>query len=420
MRELLHRFLRYASVDTKANPDAGVVPSSPGQHELARLLAEELRALGLRADVDEHAYVVATLPARNAHAKAPCIGLLAHLDTACEASGHVRPRVIEQYDGGDIELKPGMTLGPEMFPSLRDQHGKTLIVTDGDSLLGADDKAGIAVIMTVLAALRDDPSLPHPAISVAFVPDEEIGHGAALLDLDAFGADFAYTLDGSGLGTIEFENFNAASAAIDIRGLAIHPGHAKGHMLNAVLLGQEFLNALPEHERPAVTEGREGFYHVTGFTGEVGEARIDMIIRDHDASRFEQRKAYIRECVEHLNRRYPSSEGPRFTLDIREQYRNMLECIEPHRHSVDAAMEAMRSCGIEPRIRAIRGGTDGAQLSWRGLPTPNLFAGDYNGHGPFEYVALEDMEASAKVVLGILHAYAASGDPLLKPVSAFD
>ena len=416
MPDLLHRFLRYVSVDTKANPDAGLVPSSPGQLELARLLTEELRALGLQAHADEHAYVVATLPARNAHPKAPCIGLLAHLDTACEASGCVRPRVIERYDGGAIELKPGMALSPDMFPSLREQHGKTLIVTDGDSLLGADDKAGIAVIMTVLAALRDDPSLAHPAVSVAFVPDEEIGHGAELLDLDAFGADFAYTLDGSGLGTIEFENFNAAAATVRIRGLAIHPGHAKGHMLNAVLLGQEFLDGLPEHERPATTEGREGFYHVTGFSGEVGEACIEMIIRDHDAGRFEERKGYIRELVERLNRRYPTPEGPRFMLDIREQYRNMLECIEAHRHSVDTAMKAMRLCGIEPRTRAIRGGTDGAQLSWRGLPTPNLFAGDYNGHGPFEYVALEDMEASVKVVLGILSAYAISIGPVLKPI----
>ena len=406
MQELLERFLRYVAVDTQAKPDAETVPSSAGQHKLARLLAEELHRLNIPADVDEHAYVTASLPAKNAHPDAPVIGLLAHLDTALEASGKVHPRVIENYGGDDIELQPGMTLSPDMFPSLLDQKGKTLIVTDGTSLLGADDKAGIAVIMSVVSELLNDPASAHPAIKIAFVPDEEIGHGASLLDLGKFGADFAYTVDGSGLGAIEYENFNAAAATLTIRGLAIHPGYAKDHMLNAILLAQEFLNGLPQNERPSTTEGKEGFFHVTDIEGEVGEASIHMIIRDHDAQRFEERKAFIRSLTDDMNRRYPAPEGDRFTISMKDQYRNMLECVKPHQHIVDTAMEAMQNCGLSPRIRAIRGGTDGAQLSWRGLPTPNLFSGVYNGHGPFEYVTLEDMRKSADVVLRILNLYA--------------
>ena len=406
MKNLLNRFLRYIHINTKADPAVAHVPSSPGQMALARLLVDELRAIGLDVTLDAHAYVTASLPARGAHPQAPAIGLLAHLDTACEASGVVAPRIVEHYDGAVIPLGHGLSLNPELFPSLLQQIGKTLIVTDGSSLLGADDKAGIAVIMSVLAELREHPELPHGPIKVAFVPDEEIGHGAALLDLAAFGADFAYTLDGSGLGAIEFENFNAAGADLRIRGTAIHPGHAKGHMVNAVLLAQEFLNGLPTEERPDNTDHREGFYHVTDISCAVGEARLQMIIRDHDRQRFEKRKECVCELTERLNARYPA-DPPRFCLTLKDQYRNMLEKIEPHRHIVDTALEAMRACGLEPHIRAIRGGTDGAQLSWRGLPTPNLFAGDYNGHGPYEYVALEDMQASARVVLHIVRAYAA-------------
>ncbi len=405
MRDLLERFLRYVRIDTRAEPDTGVTPSSPGQTTLARLLAEELRELGLEVSLDNHAYVTAALPARNVGPDVPAIGLLAHLDTACEASGAVRPRVIEHYDGAPIPLGQGLILSPGEFPSLREQRGKTLVVTDGSSLLGADDKAGIAVILTVLSRLRAHPDMAHGPVKVAFVPDEEIGHGAAMLDLAAFGADFAYTLDGSGLGVIEYENFNAAGARLTVRGKAIHPGHAKDHLLNAVLLAQEFLNGLPERERPQHTEGRQGFYHVTRMSGEVGSADLELIIRDHDPRRFEERKAFVRELTERLNARYPD-DPPRFTLDIHDQYRNMLETILPHRHIVDTALEAMRAVGLEPRTRAIRGGTDGAQLSWRGLPAPNLFAGDYNGHGPYEYVALEDMRASVDVVLHILQAYA--------------
>lgn len=408
MHELLERFLRYVAYDTQANPAAGHVPSSPGQMALARQLATELEALGLAGvTVSEQAYVTAALPARNAP-HAPTIGLLAHLDTACEASGaHVRPQVIDNYDGGDITLAPGMPLSPERFASLREKKGKTLIVTRGDTLLGADDKAGIAIIMSLMARLRDQPDIPHGPLRIAFVPDEEIGHGAALLDLAAFGADFAYTVDGSGHGTIEYENFNAAGAELTIRGLSIHPGHATHTMVNAVLLGQEFLNGLPKDETPARTANRQGFYHVTGFQGEVGTARVSLIIRDHDATRFAARKDFLRAWTQTLNARHPAEDGPRFTLVITDQYRNMLEKIEPHRHIVDTAVAAIRACGMEPQIRAIRGGTDGAQLSWRGLPTPNLFCGDGNAHGPYEYVALEDMNDAVNTLEHIVRHYAA-------------
>ena len=404
---LLDRFLRYAACSTQADASATATPSSPGQMLLARLLADELRGLGLEAAVDAHAYVTAVLPARNAP-QAPVIGLLAHLDTACEASGaNVSPRVIPAYDGTDIPLCPGMTLSVSRFPELAAQRGKTLIVTDGSTLLGADDKAGIAVIMTVLARLAGSPDTPHGPLHIAFTPDEEIGHGAALLDLAAFGADFAYTLDGSGLGTLEYENFNAAVADIHIRGLSIHPGQAKDRMINAVLLGQELLHGLPPAEQPARTEQRQGFYHVTSFQGAVDEAHISLLIRDHDAGRFAERKAFVHTLVADINARYPDADaGPRMCLTITEQYRNMLEAIRPHMHVVDTAVAAMRHCGIEPNIRAIRGGTDGAQLSWRGLPTPNLFVGTHNAHGPYEWIALEDMEASAEVVLRIITSYA--------------
>ena len=408
LHDLLQRFLRYVAIDTQAKSGVQSVPSSSGQFELARLLVKELHQLGLQAEMNEHAYVTACLPAKNADPHAPTIGLLAHLDTALEASGKVRPCVIENYQGSSIELQPGMYLTPEAFPSLLNQIGKTLVVTDGTSLLGADDKAGIAEIMTVLSQLQSNPSYSHPTLKIAFVPDEEIGHGASLLDLDAFKADFAYTLDGSGLGVIEYENFNAASATIHIQGLAIHPGYAKNHMVNAILLAQEFLNDLPENEHPSVTEGMEGFFHVTNIHGEVSQAQIDIIIRDHDTVHFNKRKALVKSLVDNLNKRYPVSEGssPRVSLNLHDQYKNMLKYIEPHCHIVNTALEAMKACGLSPQNRAIRGGTDGAQLSLRGLPTPNLFSGGYNAHGPYEYVALEDMEASVNVILTILASYA--------------
>jgi tripeptide aminopeptidase len=310
--------------------------------------------------------------------------------------------VIAGYDGSDIELRPGLLFSPEQFSMLREQVGKTLIVTGGDTLLGADDKAGIAIIMAVLENLAGRPDFAHAPLRIAFVPDEEIGHGARLLDIAAFGAAWALTLDGSGLGTLQYENFNAAQDTVDIRGLSIHPGYALGHMVNAVLIGQEFLNALPGDEIPAKTEGYQGFYHVTEFTGDVAHAVIRLLIRDHDDARFAGRKAGLHEIAAGINAALPAPDGPRLTLSITDQYRNMREKMLPHMDVVEKIIAAMRACGVEPRVKPVRGGTDGAQLSWRGLPCPNLFVGDYNSHGPFECVALEDMQACVAVVLRIV------------------
>lgn len=406
--QLRTRFCRYAAIDTRADPDSGVTPSSPGQMVLAEMLAGELREMGLAdAAVDAHAYVTASLPARNAAPGSPVIGLLAHLDTATEFSGaNVNPRVIPDYDGSDIEQRPGMTLSPAVFPALLAQKGKTLLVTRGDTLLGGDDKGGIAIIMSVLDELLTNPDAAHGPVRIAFVPDEEIGHGAALLDLERFGADFAYTVDGSGTGDIEYENFNAAKAHIDIKGLAIHPGYAKGKMVNAAVLATEFMASFPENERPDTTEQREGFYHVIRFGGSVGHATIEMILRDHDKELFENRKAFVRKTADALNRKYPAEDGPRFTVTLTDQYRNMLEALEPHMHVVRGALEAVAACGLKPIVRPVRGGTDGARLSWRGLPCPNIFTGYQNAHGPYEFISLEDMAASVRVVLHVLRTRA--------------
>ncbi len=405
MISLTERFFRYVTIDTRADESAKTTPSSPGQRELALLLADEIRALGFaNVAVDDHAYLVAHVPGRGAMAGAPRIGLLAHLDTAIEyPGGPVRPRRI-QYTGGIVPLGNGSGLDPAVFPVLVDKIGKTLLITDGSTLLGGDDKAGIAVIMTVLAELAAHPDRAHPPLSIAFTPDEEIGHGASLLDIDAFGADFAFTVDGGGLGTIEFENFNAASATVTIRGRSIHPGEAKGKMINAILLGQLFLDALPADERPDCTEQREGFYHVDTFNGTVESARITLLVRNHEANLFEKQKARLQCIIDDINRQFPAASGetPRVELAVTDQYRNMVEKIQPHMHIVQTAEQAMRDLGIQPIVNPIRGGTDGARLSWRGLPCPNLFFGGYNMHGPFEFVVEEEMQAAVRVILAIL------------------
>ena len=402
---MLTRFLRYIALDTRANGAAAAAPSSPGQMELARLLADELRGIGV-ADVrvDEHAYLTARLPGNGAAAEAPTIGLIAHLDTATEyPGGCANPRIVTGYDGTPITLS-GITLDPAVFPELSGKQGKTLVITDGTTLLGGDDKAGIAVIMTVLDELTADPARPRPPIAVAFTPDEEIGHGAALLDIPSFGADFAYTVDGDGVGTIEYENFNAAAATVRIHGRSIHPGDAKGRMVNAILLGKAFLDGLPADERPETTEGRQGFYHVDSFSGTVAEARIDLLVRDHDGSAFAAKKKFLEKLAARLNAGIGGE--PRIAVEIRDQYRNMVERIRPHMHIVGTAKRAMRALGVEPVEHPIRGGTDGAQLSWRGLPCPNLFDGSYNMHGPFEYVVVEEMRLAVDTIHGILAAYA--------------
>ncbi len=410
---LLERFLRYVAIDSQADPDARGTPSSPGQRRLADLLRTELTALGFDAAVDDHAYVTARLPARHAPAAAPTIGLIAHLDTSPDASGAgVRPRVVRDYDGGAVDLGGTLRLDPALFPVLSGKKGKTLVVTDGATLLGADNKAGIAIIMTILERLQARPDLACPGVAVAFTPDEEIGHGAELLDIPAFGADFAYTVDGGAVGEIEYENFNAARADLVIHGLSIHPGDAKGKMVNAVLLGQAFLDELPPAERPENTEGREGFYHVDAFTGDVSAARLSLLVRDHDADLFQAKKDFLAATVARLNARWPAPDGdrPRFTLTVTDQYRNMVEKVRPRMDIVDSARAAMRAVGITPVDKPIRGGTDGAQLSWRGLPCPNLFTGGYNMHGPYEFAVVEEMNLAVETILGILDRYAGKGD----------
>ncbi len=408
---LVERFFRYVEIDTQADPGATTTPSSPGQRRLAELLRDELAALGLAARVDDHAYVTAHLPARNAPTGAPTIGVIAHLDTSPDASGTgVKPRLVPDYDGGAVDLGGTLKLDPALFPVLSGKVGKTLAVADGTTLLGADNKAGIAIIMTVLEHLQSHPEQAHPGLAVAFTPDEEIGHGAALLDIPAFGADFAYTVDGGAVGEIEYENFNAAKAELVIHGLSIHPGDAKDRMVNAVLLGQAFLDELPAAERPDSTEGRQGFYHVDSFAGDVSAARLSLLIRDHDADAFQAKKDFLAAAVASLNARWPAPNGdrPRFVLTVTDQYRNMVEKVRPRMDIVDSAKAAMLALGVTPVDTPIRGGTDGAQLSWRGLPCPNLFTGSYNMHGPYEFAVVEEMDLAVKTIVGILDRYAAT------------
>lgn len=406
MSVALEKFLRYVTFDTQSAEGTGQVPSTPGQWDLARFAARELEELGLvDVRVDDHAYVTATLPA-NTDKKLPMIGLLAHLDTALEVTGKgVHPRVVH-YEGGDIVLNEalGVVLSPRDFPDLKDYVGQDLVVTDGTTLLGSDDKAGMAAIMGALDFLTKHPEVVHGTVKVAFTPDEEIGHGAELLDLEAFGADFAYTVDAGPRGQINFETFNAARADIRIHGRAVHPGTSKNKMLNASLLGHELLNLMPPAETPATTEGYEGFYHVTGFTGTVEEASLSFIIRDHDRQRFEGRKAFMRRVVEWMRDKYGKE---RFDLELSDTYFNMREPLEKAMHIVDTAKEAMLALGIPPKVVPIRGGTDGSRLSYRGLLCPNIFYGGHNAHGKFEFLAVDSLEKSVRVILKILELYAA-------------
>ena len=406
MSVALEKFLRYVTFDTQSAEGTGQVPSTPGQWDLARFAARELEELGLvDVRVDDHAYVTATLPA-NTDKKLPMIGLLAHLDTALEVTGKgVHPRVVH-YEGGDIVLNEalGVVLSPRDFPDLKDYVGQDLVVTDGTTLLGSDDKAGMAAIMGALDFLTKHPEVVHGTVKVAFTPDEEIGHGAELLDLEAFGADFAYTVDAGPRGQINFETFNAARADIRIHGRAVHPGTSKNKMLNASLLGHELLNLMPPAETPATTEGYEGFYHVTGFTGSVEVASLSFIIRDHDRQRFEGRKAFMRRVVEWMRDKYGKE---RFDLELSDTYYNMREPLEKAMHIVETAKEAMTALGIPPKVVPIRGGTDGSRVSYRGLLCPNIFYGGHNAHGKFEFLAVDSLEKSVLVILKILELYAA-------------
>lgn len=402
MYSTLERFLKYVTFDTQALEGASVVPSTPGQLVLAKFLGEELKALGLKdVEVTEHAYVTATLPS-NTKKKVPSIGFIAHMDTAMEVTGKdVKPRVVKNYAGGDIVLNEAekIVLSPKDFPFLENYKGQDLVVTDGNTLLGADNKAGIAEIIGALDHLIRHPEIEHGNVKVAFTPDEEVGHLAKLLDIEKFGADFAYTLDGGPVGEACYENFNAAGATIAIKGRAVHPGKSKGLMLNAVTMGQEFNALFPPAETPATTEGYEGYYHCLSFQGITEEATLKYIIRDHDTPKFEARKAFMQKAVQWMKDKYGAD---RFTLTMHDQYRNMADKLKDHMHIVDTALEAMRELGIEPDIIPMRGGTDGAALSWRGLITPNLFTGGHNYHGRFEFIPVQAMEKGTAMMLKIL------------------
>lgn len=412
MTSVLERFLRYARIDTASDAAATTIPSSRKQLDLARLLVDELSELGLcKVRLDEHGFVTAVLPGSLPDGSAPVIGLIAHMDTSPDFPGSgVKPQIIVNYDGGDIPL-PGAadtTLSPMEFPELLDYKGQTLITTDGTTLLGADDKAGIAEIMAALEELVKHPERPHGEIRVAFTPDEETGQGAALFDVKKFGADFAFTLDGGAIGEISYENFNAAAATVRIKGRSVHPGSAKNRMVNALQVAVEFHNSLPADERPEVTEGYEGFFHLTAFNGTVEEALINYILRDHDRPSYDQRKQLLASLAAGLDRKY----GPgTVEIELRDQYFNMKERILPVMHIIDTAAQAMRELGIEPRLEPVRGGTDGAQFSFRGLPTPNLFTGGHNFHGRFEFIPLESMEKAVAVIGRIVDLYARKNEP---------
>jgi len=401
MSDVLERFLRYVKIDTESARDSETYPSTAKQLELLRLLADELRQIGLRdVAMDQYGYVTATLEATTS-APAPVIGFLAHVDTSPDFNGKdVRPQIVENYDGGDIVLNANekIILSPQRFPDLLKYRGESLVTTDGTSLLGADDKAGIAEIMTSLAHLAAHPEIPHGKVRVAFTPDEEVGAGVDHFDVVAFGADFAFTVDGGEVGELEIETFNAAGAKVIIRGRNVHPGTAKGVMLNALIIAMEYNALLPVFDRPEHTEKSEGFYHLTQMSGGVELAQMDYIIRDHDEQSFEKRKAFLQSAAEFLNRKYGE---PVVEVALKDQYYNMKKMIDPHPQILAVARAAYEAVGIEPRVIPVRGGTDGSRLSYMGLPTPNLFAGGHNMHGRYEFVPVSALEKASQVIVKI-------------------
>lgn len=409
MSDVTERFLRYVSFDTQSEESSMSTPSTDRQLDLARALLRELRDMGAsNARMDEYGYVYAAIPANRPELeKAPALGFIAHMDTAPAMSGrHVKPRIVEAYNGGDIVLNRelGITMRRADFPCLGECVGQDLIVTDGTTLLGADDKAGIAEIMAMAARLLSNPGIPRGPVCIAFTPDEEIGRGADHFDVTGFGAAAAYTVDGGPIGELEYENFNAASGAVSIKGVSIHPGDAKGRMKNAILLGMEFQSLLPAAEAPMYTEGYEGFFHLDHFTGDVENARMEYIIRDHDRERFEGRKRLFQAAASYLNTKYG---GGTLEASVKDSYYNMKEQIKPHMYLIEMASEAMKDAGIEPRVVPIRGGTDGARLSYMGLPCPNLSTGGYHYHGKFEYIPAQSMEKMTDVLVGIVKRAAA-------------
>ena len=405
MISILDRFLRYVAVDTQSNEESESQPSAEKELVLLQMLRDELIAMGVEATLDEYGYVMATIPS-NVEGDVSAVGFIAHVDTAPDASGAgVKPQIIKDYDGGAIALEgvPGLKLDPADFPELLAHKGETIITTDGTTLLGADDKAGVAEIMDAVQYIVEHPEFKHGTIKIGFTPDEEIGRGVVKFDVSRFGADYAYTMDGGEVGELEFENFNAASAVVHIQGRNVHPGYAKGKMLNAILIGQELTALLPVGQRPELTQDYEGFFHIIGFKGTVEEATLTWIIRDHDRAEFERKKVVMRECCDFINAKYGAGT---VSPVIKDQYYNMREMVEPHYHVVEKAVKAMEMAGVKPHIQPIRGGTDGANLSFKGLPCPNIFAGGLNFHGKFEWIPLESMEKASAVILNLIRLYA--------------
>ena len=395
---IVDRFLKYVSFDTQSSEESETTPSTAKQFNLANYLKDELTELGFtEIELDANGYLYATLPA-NTSKTVPTIGFIAHMDTSPDCSGaNVKPRIVKNYDGGDIILSEGIVSSPSKFPELLDHVGEDIIVTDGHTLLGADDKAGIAEIVSACVYLMEHPEIEHGKIRVGFNPDEEIGMGAHKFDVEKFGCEFAYTMDGSEIGEIEFENFNAASAKVSITGCSVHPGYAKDKMINAGRVAAELVSLLPEMETPEHTEGYEGFFHLTGISGNCEKTSVSYIIRDHNREFFEQRKQRMQEAVAKINQKY----GNVAQLELKDQYYNMREKVEPMMYIIDIAKQAIEEAGMEAKIRAIRGGTDGAQLSFKGLPCPNIFAGGINFHGPYEFCPVQSLEKAMATVVNI-------------------
>lgn len=401
MQKLIDRFIKYVKIDTQSDPNTEAFPSTEKQWDLANVLVSELNEMGLQdISLDENCYIMATLPS-NVDFKVPTVGFIAHMDTSPDFSGkNVNPQFHPNYDAQDIVLnkKENLILSPSYFDDLLSYKGQTLITTDGTTLLGADDKAGIAEIVSAMEYLIQHPEIKHGKIRIGFTPDEEVGKGAHMFDVEKFAADWAYTMDGSAVGELEYENFNAAKAKVIFHGKSVHPGYAKGKMINATLLAADFISALPKHEIPQETTGFEGFFHLHDMKGSTEQAELEYIIRDHSKSRFEERKALFRQTVVDLNAKF---DEPVAEVEIKDQYFNMREQIEPVMHIITIAEEAMKEAGIKPLIHAIRGGTDGAQLSYKGLPCPNIFAGGHNFHGRYEFIAVEAMQLATDVIVNI-------------------
>ena len=406
--DITERFLNYTKFDTQSAEDTDCVPSTAKQLVFAEYLKKELEAEGLDdVEMDDKGYIYATLKS-NMKKDVPTIGFISHYDTSPDCSGeNVKPRIIRNYDGKDIELSPGIISSTSKFPELLKHVGEDLIVTDGTTLLGADDKSGIAEIVQAMCYLRDHKEIPHGDIRIGFNPDEEIGMGAHHFDVEKFGCEWAYTMDGGDLGELEFENFNAASAKVFIKGISVHPGYAKGKMVNANRLAAEFAAMLPADETPETTEGYEGFYHLLGIESNIENAKLSYIIRDHDRDRFEDRKAFIKKAVAQMNEKYGADT---VTAEVKDQYYNMKEMIDPNMHVIDIVLKAMQQCDVPPKVSPIRGGTDGAQLSFKGLPCPNIFAGGINFHGPYEFISIPVMEKAMQVIVKICEITAKYND----------